>query len=91
MLPVLCLLFPIEDTRCYGQLALAALVTNTTCEFGSGVRIACMMNTNYGFVGGELALYGEHRFTDALSNKRYSSKIIKAGALLPDTKLLLET
>lgn len=28
---------------------------------------------------------------DALDNKRYSSKIIKAGALLPDTKLLLET
>ena len=28
---------------------------------------------------------------DALGNKRYSSKIIKAGALLPDTKLLLET
>jgi len=28
---------------------------------------------------------------DALGNKRYSSKIIKAGALLPHTKLLLET
>ena len=28
---------------------------------------------------------------DALGNKRYSSKFIKAGALLPDTKLLLET
>ena len=28
---------------------------------------------------------------DALGNKRYSSKIIKAGALLPDTKLLLES
>ncbi len=27
---------------------------------------------------------------DALGNKRYSSRIIKAGALLPDTKLLLE-
>ena len=50
-----------------------------------------MMNTSYGFVGGELALYGEHRLADALGNKRYSSKIIKAGALLPDTKLLLES
>lgn len=27
---------------------------------------------------------------DVLGKKRYSSKIIKAGALLPDTKLLLE-
>ncbi len=41
--------------------------------------------------GEELLLYGEHRLTDAVGNKRYSSKIIKAGALLPDTKSLLET
>src|SRR5215213_3162797 len=38
-----------------------------------------------------LPLYGERRLADAIGNKRYSSKIIKAGALLPDTKLLLET
>lgn len=49
------------------------------------------MDTNDGFVRGELPLYGEHRLADVLGNKRYSSKIIKAGALLPDTKLLLET
>lgn len=34
---------------------------------------------------------GERRFADALGNKKYSNRIIKAGALLPDTKLLLET
>lgn len=49
------------------------------------------MDTGEGSVREGLPLYGERRLADALGNKRYSSKIIKAGALLPDTKLLLET
>src|SRR5215213_6167356 len=50
-----------------------------------------MMDTGEGSVKEGLSPCGERRLADALGNKRYSSKIIKAGALLPDTKLLLET
>jgi hypothetical protein len=50
-----------------------------------------MMATSEESIREGLSLYGERRSADALGNKRYSSKIIKAGALLPDTKLLLKT
>jgi len=67
------------------------VIINTTGEPWSEVVIACMMNRSEGSVREGLPLYGKRRLADALGNKRYSSKIIKAGALLPDTKLLLET
>jgi hypothetical protein len=49
-----------------------------------------MIDASTKLVGEELPLSGEHRLADVVGNKRYSSKIIKAGALLPDTKLLLK-
>jgi Putative inner membrane protein (DUF1819) len=67
------------------------VIIDTTDELWSDILIACMMVTSEGSVREGLSLYGERRLADALGNKRYSSKIIKAGALLPDTKLLLET
>ena len=67
------------------------MIINTTDDSWSDVLIACMMDTGEGSVKEGLSPCGERRLADALGNKRYSSKIIKAGALLPDTKLLLET
>jgi hypothetical protein len=69
----------------------SGVIIDTTDELWSDILIACMMVTSEGSVREGLSLYGERRLADALGNKRYSSKIIKAGALLPDTKLLLET
>jgi Putative inner membrane protein (DUF1819) len=42
-------------------------------------------------VVGSVCHFEEQRLGKTTRDARYSSKIIKAGALLPDTKLLLET